>query len=76
VYVAKHKTGINVAVTGAKSCVYNDKDLAKTLFKNFSSTAINNVKILPFGMNADIHASADYRANMVRAFTKKAVDAC
>ena len=28
VYVAKHKTGINVAVTGAKSCVYSDKDLA------------------------------------------------
>jgi len=28
VYVAKHKSGINVAVTGAKSCVYNEKDLA------------------------------------------------
>ena len=75
-YVAKHKTGINVAVTGAKSCVYNDKDLAKILSKNFSSSAIDNVKILSIGMNTDIHASADYRANMVRAFTKKAVDAC
>ena len=76
VYIAKHKTGINVAVTGAKSCVYNDKDLAKTLSKNFSSSAIDNVKILPFGMNADIHASADYRANMVKVFSKKAVEAC
>ena len=35
VYVAKHKSGINVAVTGAKSCVYNDQDIAKTLSKNF-----------------------------------------
>ena len=48
----------------------------KILFKNFSSSAINNVKILSFGMNADIHASADYRANMVKVFAKKAVEAC
>ena len=76
VYVAKHKKGINVGVTGAKSCVYNDKDLAGTLSKNFSSSALNNVKISTSGMNSDIHASAEYRANMVKAFAKKAVDAC
>ena len=44
VYVAKHKTGINVAVTGAKSCVYSDKDLAKALSKNFSPSAIDKCK--------------------------------
>ena len=76
VYVAKHKTGINVGVTGAKSCVYNDKDLAGVLTKNFSSSAIDGVKISSSGMNSDIHASSDYRANMVKAFAKKAVDAC
>ena len=76
VYVAKHKTGINVGVTGAKSCVYNDKDLAGVLTKNFSSSAIDGVKISSSGMNSDIHASSDYRANMVKAFVKKAVDAC
>jgi len=76
VYVAKHKSGINVGVTGAKSCVYNDKNIAKTLSNNFSSSAIDNVKISTSGMNSDIHASAEYRANMVKAFAKKAVDAC
>jgi len=76
VYVAKYKSGINVAVTGAKPCVYNNKDLAQALSKNFSSSAIDSVKITSSGMNTDIHASADYRANMVRAFAKKAVDAC
>ena len=76
VYVAKHKTGINVGITGAKSCVYNDKDLAGALTKNFSSSAIDSVKISSSGMNSDIHASSDYRANMVKAFAKKAVDAC
>ena len=76
VYVAQHKTGINVGVTGAKSCVYNDKDIAETLTKNFSSSAIDNINISPKSMNSDIHASSDYRANMVKAFAKKAVDAC
>ena len=76
VYVAKHKTGINVAVTGAKSCVYSEKDLAGALKKNFSSLAIDQVKISSSGMSSDIHASANYRANMVSVFTKKAVDAC
>jgi CO/xanthine dehydrogenase FAD-binding subunit len=27
-------------------------------------------------MNSDIHASAEYRANMIKIFAKKAVDAC
>ena len=76
VYVAKHKTGINVAVTGAKSCVYSEKDLAGALKKNFSSSSIDQIKISSSGMNSDMHASADYRANMIKVFAKKAVDAC
>ncbi len=76
VYVAKHKSGVNVAVTGAKSCAYNDKDLSSALTKNFSSSAVQNVRVSPSGMNSDIHASAEYRANMVKVFTKKAVEAC
>ena len=76
VYVAQHKTGINVGITGAKPCVYNDKDLVNALSKNFSSSAIESVKISSSGMNSDIHASSEYRANMVKVFAKKAVEAC
>ena len=76
VYVAKHKKGINVAVTGAKSCVYNDEKLAGALSNNFSSSVLDNISISTSGMNSDIHASAEYRANMVKAFAKKAVEAC
>ena len=56
--------------------MYNDKDLSSALSKNFSSAVINNVKISQSGMNSDIHASASYRANMVKVFAKKAVEAC
>ena len=48
----------------------------KTYVDAQASSAIDGVKITSSGMNADIHASADYRANMVRVFAKKAVDAC
>ena len=76
VYVAKHKKGVNVAVTGAKACVYNEESISKALSSSFSSSAIDSVKISSSGMNTDLHASAEYRANMVRTFAKKAVDAC
>ena len=75
-YVAKHKKGVNVAVTGAKSCVYNEKSLEQALSKSFSSSAVDAVRISSTGMNSDIHASAEYRANMVKVFAKKAVEAC
>ena len=76
VYVAKHKKDVNVGVTGAKSCVYNEKNIADALSKSFSSAVIDSVKISSSGMNSDIHASAEYRANMIKIFAKKAVDAC
>ena len=76
VYVAKHKSSVNVAVTGAKSCVYNDKDLSKALSNKFSSSSVDAVRISSSGMNSDIHASAEYRTNMIKVFAKKAVEAC
>ena len=76
VYVAKHKKGVNVGVTGAKPYVYNEKNISSVLSKRFSSSAIDGIKISSSDMNSDIHGSAEYRANMVKIFAKKAVDAC
>tara|TARA_Y100000590_G_scaffold386354_1_gene459107 strand:+ start:4331 stop:5116 length:786 start_codon:yes stop_codon:yes gene_type:complete len=76
VYVAKHKKGVNVAVTGAKSCVYNEDNLAKALENNFSSKAISGVELDISDMNKDIHASAEFRGSLIITQAKKAVDAC
>jgi aerobic carbon-monoxide dehydrogenase medium subunit len=76
VFVAKHKKDVNVAVTGAKSCVYIDKDLSKALTNNFSSSSIKSIKLNDSEMNSDMHASSEYRANLVSLYTKKAVEAC
>ena len=76
VFVAKHKKEVNVAVTGAKSCVYIDKDLSKKLSSDFSSSAIEGIELDDSEMNSDMHASAEYRANLVSLYSKKAVEAC
>jgi carbon-monoxide dehydrogenase medium subunit len=76
VFVAKHKDEVNVAVTGAKSCVYIDKDLSKKLSSDFSSSVIEGIELDDSEMNSDMHASAEYRANLVSLYAKKAVEAC
>ena len=60
VFVAKHKDGVNVAVTGAKSCVYIDKDLSGKLSSDFSSGAIEGMELDDSEMNSDMHASSEY----------------
>ena len=76
VFVAKHKKEVNVAVTGAKSSVYIDKDLSKKLTSSFSSSAIEGMQLDHSEMNSDMHASSEYRANLVSLYAKKAVEAC
>ncbi len=76
VYVAKYKSGVKVAVTGAKACVYNDANLSKALSSNFSPGSIADMDLDSSEMNSDIHASAEYRASLVVTQAKKAVEAC
>jgi len=76
VYLAKHKKEVNVAVTGAKSSVYIDKDLSKKLSSSFSSSTIDGMKLDSSEMNSDIHASGEFRASLIVTYTKKAVEAC
>ena len=75
VYVAKFKKEIRVAITGVESCVFRCKKLEDTLTNNFSALAIDNVNISSKGFNSDIHASAGYRAHIIKVMAKKAVEA-
>jgi len=76
VYVAKLKKEVRVAVTGVESFVFRCKKLEEALTNNFSTTAVDNVTISSKGFNADIHASAEYRAQMIKVMAKKAVSSC
>ena len=76
VYVAKLKNEMRVAVTGVQSFVFRCKKLEEALADNFSSSTVDNVTISSKGFNADIHASAEYRAHIIKVMTKKAVSSC
>jgi carbon-monoxide dehydrogenase medium subunit len=76
VYVAKLKNEIRVAVTGVQNFVFRCKKLEGALKDNFSSSAVDNVTISSKGFNTDIHASAEYRAHIIKVMAKKAVSSC
>ncbi len=75
VFVAKTKSGVRVAVTGAAPCVFRQKDMEAALTKNWSPDAVANIKQKADGLNQDIHASAEYRAHLVTVMAKRAVTA-
>jgi len=73
VFVAKAAGGVRVAVTGAAPSVFRQKDMEAALGKSFGADAVANVKQSATGLNADIHASAEYRAHLVTVMAKRAV---
>ena len=73
IYVAKLKKEVRVAVTGVESCVFRCRKLEGVLSSDFSPSSIDKINISSKGFNADIHASAEYRANLIVVLAKKAV---
>ena len=77
VYVAKLKTGIRVAITGASERgVFRSKELESAISNNFSPSAVDNVNVSSKNLNSDIHASAEYRAHIIKVMAKKAISSC
>jgi len=75
VFVAQAKDGVRVAVTGAGPCVFRVPEMEAALSSDWSADAVAGVKVSDDGLNADIHASAEYRAHLVTIMAKRAVAA-
>ncbi len=77
VFVARMKDGaIRVGVTGAgANGVFRAEAIEQALAQSWSPAAIDAVVIDPAGMLSDIHASAAYRANLVKVMARRAVSA-
>lgn len=75
VFVAQTSGGVRVAVTGAAPFVFRFTAAEAALAQRFEPAALDGVTIKPDGLNADIHASAIYRAHCVVEMARRAVAA-
>ncbi len=73
VFIAQTAGGVRVAVTGAGPCVFRLPEFEQALSTNFSADAIQHLNVDASGLNADIHASAEYRAHLVKVVAKRAL---
>ena len=75
VFVARTGDGVRVAVTGAGPGVFRVPEMEAALAANFSADAVAGIAVAPDDLNADLHASAEYRASLVTTMAKRAVAA-
>ncbi|MGB0751658.1 MAG: FAD binding domain-containing protein [Gammaproteobacteria bacterium] len=75
VLVAKFDDGVRVAVTGAGPNAFRVAEMESRLNERFDASAIEDMLIDDSELNADIHASNEYRAHLVTVMARRAVDA-
>ena len=75
-FVARSEAGVRVAVTGAGADgVFRQADMERELAANWLPDAITSVTTDPAALLSDLHATAEYRANLVKVMAKRAVAA-
>jgi len=76
VFVAQHGDGVRVAVTGAgENGVFRATELEARLAGSFDEAALQGATVPSSGLISDIHASAEYRANLIVVMAKRALAA-
>lgn len=74
VFVAKLDDGVRVAVTGAGSDgVFRWSEAEAALDETFDESMLEGLQVDPNMMLSDMHAGAEYRANLVAVMTRRAV---
>jgi carbon-monoxide dehydrogenase medium subunit len=74
VFVAKGDGGVRAAVTGAgDDGVFRSSEIEAALASNFDPSALDGISVPADSLMTDIHASAEYRANLIVVMAKRAV---
>lgn len=76
VFVADFGGSVRVAVTGAGPGVFRWAAAEAALSQQFSDAVFVALAHPAEGLNADLHAPAEYRAHLVRVMARQAVKAC
>ena len=75
VMVAKYGSNVRVAGTGAGPSVFRHTAAEEALSKSFTPDAVANLSVSATDLLGDIHCSAEYRAHLVKVYTRRAVEA-
>ncbi len=76
VFASKRSSDIRVAVTGAgANSVFRVAAFEEALKKRFAAKSLEGMTVPATGINADIHASAEYRAHLIAVLARRAVAA-
>jgi carbon-monoxide dehydrogenase medium subunit len=73
VFLAQTSQGVRVAITGAGNGVFRHAGLEAALSKSFTPEAVQDVTIDANQLNGDLHASAAFRAQLIKVQTQRAV---
>jgi carbon-monoxide dehydrogenase medium subunit len=74
VLVADFAGTVRVGVTGAGPCAFRASGLEEVLNDDLDPAAVERVEVPDAGFNSDLHASAEYRAHLVKVMAKRAVE--
>jgi carbon-monoxide dehydrogenase medium subunit len=75
VYVAKYGPNVRVGVTGAGTVAFRLPDFEAALAKSFDPKVLDGIKVSEDDLVNERDAKADYRAQMITVFAKRAVEA-
>ncbi|MFK7914158.1 MAG: xanthine dehydrogenase family protein subunit M [Pseudomonadales bacterium] len=73
VMVADFGGTVRVGVTGAGPCAFRASAIEDVLNRNLEPAAVAAVEVPDSGFNSDLHASAEYRAHLVKVMAQRAV---
>ena len=75
VFMAKTGNKVNVAITGAsENGVFRSSEIENALSSSFTLESLDSLDISSDGLIGDIHASSNYRANLIKVMAKRALE--
>ena len=75
VFMAKTGNKVNVAITGAsENGVFRSTEIENALSSSFTLESLDSLDISSNGLIGDIHASSNYRANLIKVMAKRALE--
>ncbi len=73
VLIADFAGSIRVGVTGAGPCAFRATGIEDVLNADLTPDALDSVAVPDAGFNSDLHASAEYRAHLVKIMAQRAL---